>query len=213
MKVNRALLEQIRDLDRRLWLCGPDGDPDKVTISEEVGVSFDKMLRAYCADRDIEIPRGCLIGAVTTPLYHHVQEEIAPRETLAWPDRGYQRIVPALTTQGEVRGCLALNECAEIGEWRIVGFFEGAKLSVDPIYQGNGFGRALVATRLLQEGSLPSWGMDAPVFSEAGSLTVMQTFDDLTKVAAHLLDGRDVPQRFVELYGAFEIEADHELAP
>ena len=75
----------------------------------------------------------------------------------------------------------------------LIGLFTGPTLCVRPELQGLGYGRALVAARLMREGAPPTWGHDTPGYSPDGAATVRGARALLFALAAEPRAGTYLP--------------------
>jgi len=80
---------------------------------------------------------------------------------------GEARLLDAVAPDGTSLGVLLLRDGTDL-----IGLFTGPTLCVRPEHWGLGYGRALVAARLMRDGGLPTWEHDTPGYSPAGAAAV-----------------------------------------
>lgn len=163
--------EMVAALTPETVLAGPGGRPDRVVIDRVMAKPFAE-LEADLMTR-VGTPRvmdGSLPQAVTTPFHGWIQDLAASSDPLILLD-DCGRIVSLQDAEGDIQGFAALLGDG-IDNWHLRGMILDCDLSVDPVNQGHGIGRALVAAQLLYGEGLPTWEHDKPGYSPAGAATV-----------------------------------------
>lgn len=162
------LVARLSEMSPDQLLVGPDRDISDLEVNDIFGARFDVALRDLMQDAGIE--RGdprVLLQAVTTPLCDYATRMFHGSEILMEAPEDEIRIA------GCDFGTLLLQRRADEALARISGMFWGATLVIDPVsgLRGLGYGRDLVAARLIQDERLPTWDLDTPSYSHLGALT------------------------------------------
>lgn len=162
LRPDPALIDLLARLDGEALLTGPDRDPAEAEIDPVFAAPFGTAIADLRVDAGL--PRGP-DGADPLPGWLDLLDRRDPLATI-----GEARLHDATAPDGAGLGVLLLQNGTEGPD--LIGLFTGPTLCVRPEHRGLGYGRALVAARLMREGALPTWGHDTPGYSPAGAATV-----------------------------------------
>lgn len=174
LRPDPALIDLPARLDGDALLTGPDRGPAEAEIDPVFAAPFGTAIADLRVDAGL--PRGP-DGADSLPGWLGLLDQKAPIGTI-----GETRLVDAIAPDGAGLGVLLLRSGPAGPD--LIGLFTGPTLCVRPEHRGLGYGRALVAARLMREGALPTWEHDTPGYSPAGAATVRGARSLLLALAA-----------------------------
>ena len=157
---------ELATIDADQFLCGPDGDPDRIVIDDIFATPLDDVVHEWWSDVRKDHP-GIDLGQHLRAILAHTDHQGCAGTRIAY--------VPAYDPDMlDYRGVLALHVTRDAVD--LVGAYVGHNLAVSPSAGGSGIGRALIIERYLQDGMLPSWDADKPGFSCGGHAAHLSAF-------------------------------------
>lgn len=177
------LAVSITQINADQFLCGPDGDPDRVVIDDIFAVPFNTVLKDWwtydCRQSEAEMVHRHIGKLATDPEFLLHQEGSIIYVEAREPDLMCSS------------GVLALRDTGDL--WDLVGVYLGHNIAVHPDAQREGIGRSLVIERFLCDGAIPAWDEDKPGFSHLGHATHVSAFGELQAAAQIALDKKISP--------------------
>ena len=158
-------------LDEETVLSGPSHAVSDVVIDAIYG----KPLRDVAQDciRDLLQEANVPVAAID-PIFRDVVAS-TNRQNTVWTVPGAAVMIKPVALAGGTLyspGFMAIHGDADGAT--CAGLFSGADLVVAQEFRGRGIGSALVATRLLHDGGLPTWEHDEPAYTPAGAACVVR---------------------------------------
>ena len=162
------------------------------TVDVDVISNPDKTSAERAALADFHVGRTYSFPVLDT----YIDKTLATQDPVAIirnPRNGM--IVPAIGKDGSDSGLVALveKEKSPSGSYVIAGFFTGFTISVKNDMQGYGIGEALVLTRFLRDGGLPTWHCNHPFYSDSGKAVLLKTLDTCKEISKSLRTGTEMP--------------------
>lgn len=197
--ISDSFIVMIEGLDEDTVLCGPDRDSHDVIIDDIMASEFDGALQDFCSDANIKSRED---------LQSHIQDTLSKQDPIAVVQGGAECIiVPAKSLDDWDWGVLALAR-DKSDSYRITGLFTGPTLCVDPDMRG--LGKALVVSRFIRDGELPTWHHDEPGYSNAGASVIQKSLQSIKDIIAELKGGEVNPPSMTAAKFNISIE---ELSP
>lgn len=159
LRPDPSLIRLLSRLEGDAILTGPDRDPAEAEIDPVFATPFGSAVTDLRIDADLQQARDRADPLSGWIALLNAQD---PLGTM-----GEARLLDAVAPDGTSLGVLLLRDGTDL-----IGLFTGPTLCVRPEHWGLGYGRALVAARLMRDGGLPTWEHDTPGYSPAGAAAV-----------------------------------------